>query len=289
MASADYLGDQLKKLSVKIGSLNKHKSEVGRVFEAQRRNILEMHAQLPEWSMKKKKNGACYAFHFNSPSTGEPLWEGKFIDLEAQLELNTIRKLKFYQWLLVEAYEAIEDFIEAAYAYCGFKGLRLWEQPKTWNFGSSASLDRYLDTKVKGTPYVQLRAFRNGLPHFSHYESINPNQVDYRVVFVLVEKLRHLIVHNEGYGQDLDRLVVRMLRELPHVDAEQFRSFVDSFFIPHDGKHLIDLLEFPVEDPYFPVDAFHDQMLGLFRNIMEYAVLIAEAINMEVEDGTSPC
>lgn len=282
MPSSDFLEQLLQTLSNKMGSLNEHKCEASRIFEAQHKTILDAHAQLPEWSSQAQK-GKLYFFHFNSPSTGAPLsLKGKRFDLAAQLELNTIQKLKVYQWLLVEAYEAIENFIEKAYAYCGLKELKLWEQPKKWQHGRSQEINHYLGVKLKGTPYVQLNAFRNELPHFARYESENPNQVNYRVVFVLVEKLRHFIVHNEGYGQDFDKLMSRIRGELPDVDPKKLKDYVDSYFILHGERYLIDLLELPVEDPSFPIGAYNDEMLGFFRSIMEYAALIAEAINNKI-------
>ena len=278
MPTSDFLEQSLQTLSNKIGSLNEHKCEAGKIFEAQHKAILEAHAQLPEWSIQAQK-GKLYLFHFSSPSTGTPLsLQGKHFDLSAQLELNTIQKLKVYQWLLVEAYEAIEDFLEKAYAYCGSKGMELWERPNKWQHGSSEEIDHYLSVELRGTPYAQLKAFRTNLHHFAKYESTNPNQVNYRVVFVLIEKLRHFIVHNEGYGQDFDKLMTRIRGELPGVDSKQLKNHVDSFFTLHGDRYLVDLLEFPVEDPTLPIGAYHDQMLGLFRNIMEYAVLITEGI-----------
>lgn len=288
MSTSDFLEHSLQTLSNKIGSLNEHKCEASKIFEAQHKAILDAHTQLPEWSVQAQK-GKLYFFHFNSPSTGDPLsLEGKYFDLEAQLELNTIQRLKVYQWLLVEAYEAIEDFIERAYAYCGLKGMELWERPNNWQYGNSTKIDHYLSVKLRGTPYTQLKAFRNGLPHFSQYESKNPNQVNYRVVFVLVEKLRHFIVHNEGYGQDFDKLMSRIRGELPGVNAKQLKEYVESYFTLHDGRYLIDLLELPVEDPSFPIGAYNDEMLGFFRGIMEYAALIAEGIHAKLLNSGAP-
>lgn len=187
----------------------------------------------------------------------------------------------------MEAYEAIEDFIERAYAYCGLKGMALWGEPNNWSHGSSLEIEHYLSVKLRGTPYAQLKAFRNELPHFAQYESQNPNKVNYRVVFVLVEKLRHFIVHNEGYGQDFDKLMNRIRGELPSVDAKQLKSYVESYFIFHGGRYLIDLLELPVEDSELPIGAYNDEMLGFFRSIMEYAALIAEAINNKILSGNA--
>ncbi|MDU8498403.1 hypothetical protein RYB01_04315 [Pseudomonas syringae] len=118
--------------------------------------------------------------------------------------------------------------------------------------------------------YAQLEALRGASKHFERYEFENFTGANYRVIIVLIEKLRHYIVHDGGYYNDIGTLSGKVQQELPGMDIKSVMAFVDSFFVPHGHSRIVDLLEYPV-DPKTgkPLGTYHDLMLGFFRNLME--------------------
>ncbi len=282
----DYMREEFDRLASKLSQLNQHKSQVNKIYAEHHKAIQEFHDQLPEWALEFQY-GMEHPFHFRSPSTGEDLTHNApALSLADRLELNVLQKLKTYQWLLVEAYEAFEDFVERAYAYCGLVGIGIWKRPVNWNREGSNDIQHYhqLPTGKDRKPYAQLQAFRQTSKHFEHFESANPTWANYRVILVLIEKLRHYIVHNGGYYDNAGTFAGRVPRELPGMDMKSVMGFVNSFFIPHGQGKIVDLLEYPAD----PVEnksseTFHDPMLGFFRNLMEYGLLIFQTIHMEIE------
>ena len=282
MIDSQYLETEFNTLLEKISSLSIHKATAKDIYDREFKSIHELHEQLPDWS-DQKETGQWSYFHFTSPSTGEETtYQSRPLKLDDQIELNELQKLKTYHWLLAEAYEAFEDFIERVYAYCGLVRNRFWAQPDNWAHGESSDFKHYYNPKhkSKGTPYRQLEILRQQSQHFSTHEVKPGNNL--RVVFVLIEKLRHIIVHKGGYSDDLKGLKGKIHSELKGMSTKNVHSYVDSYFVTHRGDKLIDLLEFPVEDGVGAIiGAHHDSMAGFFRTLVEYAQLIKESIELD--------
>lgn len=280
----EYLANAFEVLATKINKLNQFKNVASEVFSAQHEEVVRVHEALPEWSLKRTE-GSSYFLHYQSPSTGSDLLvPPKSYQIKDEIELNSLQKLKTYQWLLVDAYEVFEDFVEGAYAYCGLKGLSIWVQPDGWVRDDKKDIDAYIKAPFKGkvrTPHRQLKAFRQGSQHFAQYETENLNGRNYRVVLVIIEKLRHAIVHFGGYCEDLQSLQNKVQADLADMDIKAVRKYIDSHFMPHEGNNLVDLFEFPAYDINGnPNGGYHDPMLGYFRTLVEYAQLIKESIQV---------
>lgn len=275
---SDYIRNEFERLATTISKLNLYKNNANNIFTAQDLAIREHHAQLPEWSLRRK-TGRSYLLHYQSPSTGGDLIvPPKCHTLEDELEHNSLQKLKTYHWLIVEAYEVFEDFLAKAHAYCGLEGIGLWQRPPKWCREGSRNIDDY---KYGRKPYFQIKAFRLGSPHFAKYETDSATGTNYKVVLVLIEKLRHAIVHNEGYCNDMKSLIDKMQGELIEEDIKLVREYVKSNFIVHEGSNLINLLEYPVKDGCGnEIVGYHDPMLGFFRALVEYGQLIMESIHL---------
>lgn len=276
----DYLESEFGRLADTISKLNLYKNNYNKIFTAHDISIREFHVQLPEWSLRREK-GRSYFLHYKSPSTGgDLLVPPKSHTLEEELEHNSLQMLKTYHWLLADAYEAFEDFLVKAYAYCGLEGISIWQRPSKWNREGSRKIKDY-ETERK--PYGYIKAFRQGSPYFAKYETDSPTGTNYRVAFVLVEKLRHITVHSEGYHENMKSLVDNMQAELAGEDITLVRDYVNSHFILHEGRNLIDLLEYPVEDELGDGNlSYYDPMLGFFRILLEYGQLIKECIQVHL-------
>ncbi|WP_346397415.1 hypothetical protein [Pseudomonas syringae] len=282
MSDMSVLQGEFEKLLEKITKADVYKRETAKIFQHHEAGIIEHHKQLPDW-IDREEHGPAYYVRYKSPSTGdETSITTKTYKLDDQLELNTLHKLKTYQWLLAEAYEVFEDFIEKVYADCGVRGSNLWVRPADWKHDGSKDLSHYYNPRRKGsgTPFLQLRALRERSAHFREHEAKKGQH--YRVQFVLIEKFRHLIVHEGGYCNDFNSFMGMIKKQLDGTSINGVHSYVKSYFIPHRGAMLIDLLELPVEDgPGVLVGAYQDSMAGFFKTLIEYALLIKESIESE--------
>lgn len=286
MMVCDYLQEQFDGLASTINRLNLFKDEARSAFQAKYRTLLEHHGQLPEWALENEE-GWPYFIHYQSPSTaGDLVVSPTRHTLADQVEFNALQRLKNYHWLLVEAYETFVKFLGNVYAYCGLHGLAIWQRPEKWNRDGSKKLDDY---NTGDKPYGQLRAFREGCRHFRLNESHGPTRRDYRLQFVVIEKLRHTIVHNGGYCSDFKRLIDKMQGELKEMDARKLREYTSDYFVSHNNRELIDLLEIPVTDAGGNLTgAYKDIMMSLFRMIIEYSYLILESIKIEQKTISAP-
>ena len=285
----EYLANAFEELTAKINKLNQFKSVASKVFSAQHEEVTKAHEALPEWSLRRTE-GSSYFLHYQSPSTGSDLLVSqKSYQLNDELELSSLQKLKIYQWLLVDAYEVFEDFVVEAYAYCGLKGLSIWVQPDGWARDDKRDIEAYIKAPFKGkvrTPHRQLKAFRQGSQHFAKYETENRVGRNYRVVLVIIEKLRHAVVHFGGYCENLKSFQDKVQADLADMDIKAVRKYIDTHFMHHEGSNLVDLFEFPACDRNGnPNGGFHDPMLGYFRAIIEYAQLIKESIQIHPKFG----
>jgi hypothetical protein len=281
MINNTFVQEEFDEFLEKITNADVYKRETAKIFQHHETRLIEQHEQLPDW-INREEHGPAYFVRYSSPSTAEETTvTTKTYKLDDQLELNTLHQLKTYQWLLAEAYEAFEDYLERVYADCGIRGSSLWVRPDGWKYDGSKDLSHYYNPthKRKGTPFLQLKALRERSAHFREYEA--RKGMHYRVTFVLIEKLRHLIVHEGGYCKDFESFMKSIQQQLNAVSMKDVRSYVDSYFIPHRGAKLIHLLELPVEDgPRALIGAHYDEMGALFTTLIEYALLVKESIEL---------
>lgn len=262
---------EFEKLTSSISRLIEHKLEAQKYFNEQNKQIHEFHQQLPEWH--KRENLKSYPLHYKSPSLGtELLGPPRTHLLEDDLELNFLQKIRSYNWVLAEAYEAFERFLIFSYAYCGLNRLDIWRAPTKWAHENS---DNILHYNTARAPYGQLLEFRRNSHHFKTYETKNSTGTNYKVIIVLIEKLRHITVHSEGRKDNLSSLINKVQSQLKDENPKEIQEYINSYFLPYNGTHLIDLLEYPSDD--IP-GAHHDYLHGFLRALVEYGKLIFESI-----------
>lgn len=108
-----------------------------------------------------------------------------------------------YQWLLVEAFELFEDFLLDAYACAGVLDDGIWTsqdlavigsyagQPASWWVVQARSLKRPPGAKLILERLRQLSGVRD-------IEERNAHGIDFKFVLLMIERMRHVIVHHRG-------------------------------------------------------------------------------------------
>ena len=212
----------------------------------------------------------------------------------AEDEFNMISKHKNrqYCWLLVEAYEEFEDFLERIYAYIGKDNRNAW---RLEDFGSAKlpdldhkRFDWFLNAvrvKYRLNHRNLLKRLREIYPELSLVEEQNIYQLNLRFTIETIENLRHHIVHTRGIVQDLDQFGERIIKKCglwnngnPKTEHKQL---IERYFIVESGTCTIWLNERPIGPPEIPSISFHDTWSELIGYLVAYAYAIALCVNPE--------
>lgn len=139
--------------------------------------------------------------------------------LDDQIASAHLHTNRHYQWVLAEAYEAFEDFLEHLYAGMGYIDFDFWPMTDFGNVRISELPTKNFDwfnsqaKQKKNRPASILNILRNSFKTLKELET--KNELDYHAGFelILISKLRHLIVHNSGKVENKDEVIQRMLSE----------------------------------------------------------------------------
>ena len=197
------------------------------------------------------------AFYFYSPYDGTAIpYDSKRTSVDEAIQLTFLHKNKQYQWLLAEAYEGYEDCLEHMYASAGYTDIRFWpakdydsHEPAQ---AQAAGLEWFVNQakRKRGIPASILAQFRRELPSFVTWERQNLLHMDLRLSSVLIEKLRHIIVHKNGRTDQRAKMIEEILKQANHVGDKTLeprsRAYVSSFFGTDDHDGLVVLVERPV-------------------------------------------
>lgn len=205
---------------------------------------------------------------------GHRVFAHKKTSLEEKASRVFYHKNKQYQWLLSEAYELFADFVEDAYAYAGYIDSDFWplsdfgsislSELKTKDFDWFAAQAR----AKRDVPQSALNRLREKLPDFADLEKNNKIGVDLKLLAILVEHLRHIIVHMGGVSKDKDKFIENVLKKTGYSSkgkaAEEHIEFINGFFADGKQKNMVVLLEVRVS-PEIPLD-IHVDIFGLLSS-----------------------
>ena len=158
---------------------------------------------------------------FNDPISGNPIFYGhKTSTIEERISAVHLHKNKQYQWLLAEAYEEFEDFLEAAYASTGYYDKNFWPLMDYGNISlqdiSGKDWDwHYNQVKTKkGLPQSILTIFRQKFKSISEIEKNNKLNYDLKFMLALISQLRHHIVHTAGKVKNKEKFIEKILNDV---------------------------------------------------------------------------
>lgn len=226
---------------------------------------------------------------FFRPARGDTpyFFDHKKSSLEDKKIAVVLHKNKQYHWLLAEAYESFEDFIEAAYAYAGYMDNNFWPMNDFGKISLSEIKGKSFEWFVAQTkekrdkPQSILNHFRNKFPQLQQVEANNGLKRNLRLVICLIEHLRHVIVHNRGVVSDKEKFIELVLTKSGLYNNGKFdiqhKGFIETFFGSDDYQNTISLLEIRT-NPEIPLDIHIDVFENLAGNLLAYAHLIVECL-----------
>ncbi|MDR7270101.1 hypothetical protein J2X20_002759 [Pelomonas saccharophila] len=198
----------------------------------------------------------------------------------------TVSHNRQYQWLLAEAFELFETFVLDAMACAGAKDPSVWDQQDLRRMGAYAGQDaawwvaQARALKHPPPTAVALNRLRQ-LPGVRQLEENNAHQVDFRLVLQMIERMRHVIVHNRGQVNSKDEFATGVLRDLGMLSGGRPRpedaAFIGQFVGNGKLKNTILLLEYPLasEGPGTTYIDVWDHLLGW---MLSYAHMLSERL-----------
>ncbi|HED04401.1 MAG TPA: hypothetical protein ENI60_06505 [Candidatus Fraserbacteria bacterium] len=198
-----------------------------------------------------------------------------------------LHKNKQYQWLLAEAYEEFEDFLENAYAFYGSINNSFWPLRDYGSISLSELSEKDYEwhveqaRKKKDIPHSILNRFRKQFPELKVIETKNELKTNLSLAITLIGKLRHIIVHKGGQVDSKDDFIKIVTQQSGLYNngniAQENLDFINEFFGENEYSNLITILEVRVR-PEIPLDIHVSLFGGLTNFLMAYAFLIYEYI-----------
>jgi hypothetical protein len=206
-----------------------------------------------------------------------------------------LHKNKQYQWLLAEAYEEFEDFLENTYAYYGYINNSFWPMNDYGNISLSELSDKKYEwyaeqaRKKKDVPRSILNRFRKQFCELVTIEKQNKLNINLALAITLIEKLRHIIVHKGGKVDSKVEFIKLVTEESGLYNngkiAQEHKDFINTFFGKNEYENLITILEVRVL-PKIPLN-FQASLFGELTNfLMAYSFMVYEQnkINLKNQD-----
>ena len=265
-----------------------------RVIKANTRSEIEsLSKEIEYWKDKpeeeKKSHGSnLNLFTYICPYDGHHKpYNSLRTSVEEQVEIVLNQKNKQYQWLLVDAYEMFEDYLESLYAAIGFLDNNFWSASDFGDISISEIKEQDLSwfqkqaIAKKGTPRSILTRFRKQVKGFETLERNNATDSDLRLTISLVENLRHVIVHKNGQVGDKDEFIKKILKEsCLYKDNKRESNAISNIecFLGNKGKYLNQIIL--VEQPTFVSGGF-SMHINLHENLVGELAAYAELIKTE--------
>ena len=262
------------------------KAELERLSEFIERNEATESDILQFYSMQ--------SMHFQDLKTGELVRYG-FIKSDATHQRDRVfqQKNRQYGWLLVEAYEEFEDFLERIYAHIGRTNRNAWNLEDFGRVKLSELDDKHFDwylnavrRKYRLKHSEILTRIRELCPDLKSVEENNIYEVHLRVAIELVEKLRHRIVHNRGVVENLEEFAEDILKQCGLWNngkpKAKLRKFIEEHFFENSGAHIVWLSERRAAPPEVPLDVYYDVWDELIVYLIAYAYFICKCIDPTV-------
>lgn len=244
--------------------------------------------QLKENPSLEEFSFSLHSMYFSDPHTGTARRFGfRKSSVKDRYKQVVFQKNKQYCWLLAEAYEEFEDFLEMIYAYIGLQDNSSWLMIDFGNISISdlptKTYEWYLERakKKRDVPQSILTRLRLLHPKIVESETDNKLNVNLKVAIELIAKLRHIIVHRGGKVDDRNLFLEDVLKSAGLWNQGKFQpgyeAFVSNFFGQGELERVVALIEVRTH-PEISLDIHHDRFGELTGYLVAYAVLIYQCI-----------
>lgn len=274
----------------KIAQINLRQSEIIDNFNDK---IEKINRRSAEYTKHIGHNNTFDSFHnmfFHEAKTGKlTTFSQKNINLNEKIGIAIEYKNKQYQWLLAEAYEHFEDFLDATYAIAGYADKSLWPLNDYGNVYLDQPNEKPLEWFIKQTsikkskPHSILNQLRAKFKEIGNIEANNALKIDLRLTTTTIEHLRHAIVHNSGTVKNKKDFIEKILNKSElnknNKPSQDHLDFINYFFGKDKWENTINLLE-DVKDTTDDLFTYRD----VLSNTINYLVTHAHLIHTEIKN-----
>lgn len=205
-----------------------------------------------------------HAMFFKDPTTGEKTpYSSKSLNIDERFINIQLHRNKQYQWLLSEAYEEFEDYLEKVYAFYGKKNNSFWPLEDYGDIRLSdipkKDYQWYVERseKKKNAPHSILKIFREQFNEIERKELNNGIGINLKLAITLIEKLRHIIVHKGGKVDSKEKFIELVARKSNLFQktkgsdsciSKETTDFINLFFGENEYSNLITILDIRVDE-----------------------------------------
>ena len=234
---------------------------------------------------KTDSSYSLHHMHFRSLADGSNVFYAKSLreskDIRRDMHLHENKQLR---WIVVEAYEAYQDFIDVCYACAQHLGENLWRADELRRAESRAGkapptlqslLDIASESKSTGDAYSKVSRFRNHFPEVGSAEERRALGHAPQFVLALVEQLRHVIVHQGGRVSSREAFEEQVLSKAGVWNngrpAQMYVNEFAFYLAEYQGQCLVRLSAAPTPDLPFGEVSRVDSLLHI---VLAYAHFI---------------
>jgi hypothetical protein len=246
-------------------------------------------------AFKKSKNivnpimGLWVALPLADLSAPTTQWEavGKRKAEEDELRAILIENLNTqHQWLLVEAFEALEKYLQDLYGVLGYLDRSLWRCSDFGDITPSEISKNDLDwhkqqvrKRFKRNTKEIRKRLNDTITDVHKYLSRNCRQRDYNFLIGCIETLRHIIVHSSGQisrddlFQDVNKNTSNSLTGNSKV-IEDNRRFLESLVDSSAGSSVVKILLINKECTEPPFHYLNRPFVEVLQHLVSYGGLL---------------
>lgn len=252
------------------------------------KNILENNStaiNLTKSADSDKFFGSTHFMGFHRADNNEIVRYGKIKLFHEEMGFLLIKQRnRQYQWLLAEAHEAYEDFIEKISAIVGSKDASLWntKQSKKINNASDYSdcitIIRKNSSEFSSTKL--LNSLRSKFNKINYLEVNNALKCNLRFYLSLIEQLRHHIVHTKGLIIDTQDFIDKVICKSGLKKNDELESRVKFYLDDSEGNMFVSLSDRSTRSNS-NLEQYHNVIDHLIQMFLSHALIVFEAIEYQ--------
>jgi hypothetical protein len=282
-----------KEYCLKIAPLHMHQRSIKKIIDEEIKNLIEYANSIKDNKFASELPASVDNFYFYGARDGcAKLLAYKSSSIDEKIKMTVLHKNKQYQWILAEAYEIYEDFLQNIYAYIGFNNNELWPLSDFGTVTLKELKDKNFEyfqkqaQNKKDIPHSILSKLRDILPNYTDIEIKNKLNKNIKLIIILIEKFRHIIVHRTGIIKDKKSFIESIIQKTGLLNNGKYDKdlydYISGFFGKDEYENVIILLERQVmTELQIRVEI---EPLNILINILSASVYaICEDVNKEIQ------
>ncbi|MFI8606665.1 hypothetical protein ACIGCP_19520 [Cellulophaga baltica] len=259
------------------------KSEIEKLIKLKEKTELKL--------SENKSNHTTYFFFIQDAKTGEiERYSTNKKTLEDKIKDVFLQQNRQYQWALSESYEIFKDYVISIYAYMGFTDRNKWPLKDFGTILFSELENKNFDYFIKQAqikkdiPESILNRIRATYPEYKIIESNNKLEKNLLLEIILIEHLRHLIVHCQGMTTDKTGIINNILKKAGlwnNGKNNENYDYISSFFGVKSLNNTINLLEIEQQNETGFPNKYFDVLGNLINSLTSVSYLIYSEIKKE--------